>query len=232
MRHETAAENLANAHLPGFRRRVLTQSQFETSMADAQDKSGMSPFLGTTIGSYSEDAVKLDFTHGTIKQTGRKLDFAINGDGFFVVDGPVGPLYTRNGAFLENENRELITVDQLPVRGLNGTITLPPDTPMSAVTVDSEGRFFDANGVEFGQLETVQFGDNSVLHPVGASLFQAPDNITPDASTGVVLQEYVEQGNVAYMDELVNIMVASRQYEAAQRVLTSIDEAIEKHINN
>ena len=227
MQHEASAENLANAHMPGFRRRVVTQAQFDASMANALNKTEVSPLLGTTVGSDSEGVVRLDFSEGVSKPTGRNLDFALSGDGFFVVEGPTGPLYTRNGAFQVNEDGDLETVDGLPVRG----ITLPPDTPLHAVMVDSEGRF-TANEVEFGQLETVQFADNSVLNPVGASLFQAPENITPEDSDAVVRQGFVEQGNVSYMDELVNIMVASRQYEAAQRVLRSIDESIEKHINN
>lgn len=231
MKHEASAQNLANAHMPGFRRRIVTQAQFGASMDNALDKMDMSPLPGTAVGSGSEGVVKLDFSEGPLKPTGRNLDFALQGDGFFVVEGPTGPLYTRNGAFQVNEDGDLMTVDQLPVRGVNGTIALPPDTPLHAVMVDSEGRF-TANGREFGQLKTVQFADNSILNPVGASLFQAPDNITPEISDSVVKQGFVEQGNVSYMNELVNIMVASRQYEAAQRVLRSIDEAIEKHVNN
>ena len=143
---------------------------------------------------------------------------------------PDGPLYTRNGQFQANNDGELLTVDQLPVLGVNGPIVIPPDTVMNAVNVDNEGRF-TANGVEFGQLETVRFPNRNVLTPVGASLFQKPDNVTPEVSNVEVLQGHVEQGNAAYMVELVNIMVASRQYEAAQRVLNSIDESVEKHIN-
>ncbi|MCP4784347.1 MAG: flagellar hook-basal body protein [Fuerstiella sp.] len=224
-RHEASAANLANAHMPGFRRRVVAQSSFENPVANGQNTSLMAQPLGT------EGEIKLDFTEGVSKQTGRNLDFALRGDGFFAVEGPAGPLYTRNGAFQVNEDGDLTTVDGLLVRGVNGTITLPPTTSQEAVMVDNQGRF-TANGLEFGQLETVQFADNSFLNPVGASLFQAPNNITPEDSEVVVEQGAVEQGNVSYMDELVNIMVASRQYEAAQRVLRAIDEAIEKHINN
>jgi flagellar basal-body rod protein FlgF len=229
MRHETSAANLANAHMPGFRRRVVSQTPFDVTMADAQDKSSMSTLLGTTIGT-TENAIKVDFSQGGLKQTGNKYDIALNGDGFFVVEGPDGPLYTRNGQFQANNDGELLTVDQLPVLGVNGPIVIPPDTVMNAVNVDNEGRF-TANGVEFGQLETVRFPNRNVLTPVGASLFQKPDNVTPEVSNVEVLQGHVEQGNAAYMVELVNIMVASRQYEAAQRVLNSIDESVEKHIN-
>jgi flagellar basal-body rod protein FlgF len=229
MRHETSATNLANAHLPGFRRRVVSQTPFDVTMADAQDKSSMSTLLGTTIGT-TENAVKLDFSQGALKETGNSLDIALNGDGFFVVDGPEGPLYTRNGQFQINDGGELLTVDQLPVLGVNGPIIIPPDTPMNTVNVDKEGRL-NANGIEFGQLDFVRFPNRNVLTPVGASLFQKPDNVNPEVSNAEVWQGYAEQGNAKYIDELVNIMVASRQYEAAQRVLNSIDESVEKHIN-
>ncbi len=229
MRHETSATNLANAHLPGFRRRVVSQTPFDVTMAEAQSTMSMSTLLGTTIGT-TENAIKMDFSQGDFKQTGNSLDIALNGDGFFVVDGPEEPFYTRNGQFQVNDDGELLTVDQLPVLGVNGPIIFPPGTAVNSINVDNEGRF-SADGIQFGQLETVRFANRNVLTPVGASLFQKPNDVTPEISNDVVLQGHVEQGNAAYMDELVNIMVASRQYEAAQRVLNSIDESVEKHIN-
>ncbi|MCP4170421.1 MAG: flagellar hook basal-body protein [Fuerstiella sp.] len=228
MRHETSATNLANAHLPGFRRRVVSQTPFDVTMSDAQEKSEMSTLLGTTIGTV-ENAVKMDFSQGGFRETGGSFDVALSGDGFFVVEGPEEPLYTRNGQFVVSGGGELMTVDQLPVLGVNGPIVLPPDAT-GLVNVDNQGRF-SANGIQFGQLETVRFPNRNVLTPVGASLFQKPNDVTPEASNDEVLQGRVELGNVDYMDELVNIMVASRQYEAAQRVLNSIDDSVEKHIN-
>jgi flagellar basal-body rod protein FlgF len=192
IRHETSATNLANAHLPGFRRRVLSQTPFDVTMADAQEKSGMSTLLGTTVGT-ADDAIKMDFSQKGFKETGNRLDIALNGDGFFVVEGPVGPLYTRNGQFAVNAGGELLTVDQLPVLGVNGPIVIPQDRPLSMVSIDPEGSF-RAGGVEFGQLETVRFANRNVLTPVGASLFQKPNDVTPEISNDEVMQGYVELG--------------------------------------
>ena len=228
-RHEASAENLANAHLPGYRRRVVQQNSFATELSKTRDTSGMSPLLGIAPPKDADGGIRLDFTHGAMKQTGRSLDVALEGDGFFVVEGPNGPLYTRNGAFMASPDGRLVTTDMLSVIGRNGPINIPANLSSEAITVTGDGRLL-GNGIEFGQLATVQFADKTKLTAVGASLLQAADDVVPQDSNDPVLQGFLEQGNVSHMEELVNILVASRQYEAAQKVLTVIDQSMDKRI--
>src|SRR5262245_50810092 len=90
--HEIIAMNLANASLPGYRRQVTSVQSFdqilETSAGVERSATGIQANLAET-----------DFTQGELQHTGRALDVALRGDGFFVLDGPRGPIYTRNGAF-------------------------------------------------------------------------------------------------------------------------------------
>ena len=165
-----------------------------------------------------------------MKQTGRSLDVAIDGDSFFVVDGPEGPLYTRNGSFRATPDGNLVTVDGLNVQGRNGTISIPANTSSESISVTPDGRLL-ADGVEFAQLDTVQFSDTSRLVSKGASLFHAPDGVDVEQTDEVLLGGFVESANVAHMDELINILIASRQYEAAQKALKTIDESLNRHIN-
>lgn len=230
IRHEASAENLAHAHMPGFRRRVVYQSAFSTLLTDRKARSGFSQQLGATSGSSSAPQIAIDFTRGNLKATDRSLDLALDGDGFFVVDGPDGPLYTRNGSFQASPEGRLVTVDGLSVNGRNGPVDIPANTTSEAIRVTRDGRLL-ADGVEFGQLETVRFENLSALISVGASLFQAPDGVDAEESEEFILQGFVETSNVAHMDELVNIMIASRQYEAAQKAINTIEEALERHIS-
>src|SRR3546814_11718890 len=65
------------------------------------------------------------------------LDVALSGDGYFEVETPVGPRYTRNGVFQLNADRQLVTSTGLPVLGEGGTpITMPPNSADVTITRD------------------------------------------------------------------------------------------------
>src|SRR4051794_4952965 len=86
---EVAADNLANVTTPGFRRQGV---RFEALLAGA---SGGPPGAALTPG--REPVAYTSFTPGPMQQTGGQFDFALNGDAFFTLEGPNGPVYTRNG---------------------------------------------------------------------------------------------------------------------------------------
>ncbi len=226
-RHEMAAENLANIQMPGFRRRIVTQSSFDTVLDPLRrptDGVDSSKLLGTTT-----NRIEYDFSQGHFDQTKRPLDLALSGDGFFTVQGPDGPLYTRNGSFYVDANRQLVTIDNLPLMGSGGPIVLPPQVNSENIEISRDGRLYDA-GQEFGQLELVQFQDNSVLTPAGSSLFSAAANAVPLPSAAEVLQGTLELANTSSIDELINIVTGTRQFEAAQKALNTIAESVQKRI--
>ncbi|MCA9061454.1 MAG: flagellar hook basal-body protein [Planctomycetaceae bacterium] len=238
-RHEVAAENLANIQAPGFRRRVMTQTTFEAELRNrmVQNRQGQSIYVGRDLlhSPYSAmlgttvDDIQYDFAPGNYQMTNRPLDIAIHGDGFFTVQGPQGPLYTRSGAFHVNENGELITVDRLPVIGTNGPIILPADASTEGVRVLRDGRLM-ANGVEFGQLQIARFDQPQQLTAVGASLFAAPPNMPPEPSEAEIQGGSLELANTSAIGELTAIIQGTRQYEAAQKALTTIGDAVQRRI--
>ncbi len=225
-RHEVTAENLASAHLAGFRRRMLPQSTFESmvSRAPSNSPSFMSRQLGTTA-----QEVTHDFTQGRLTQTDRPLDIAISGDGFFGVDGPDGPLYTRNGSFYAGTDGTLMTVDQLPVRGTAGTIRIPGNVSSENVSVLPDGRLM-ADGVEFARLELTRFENNNALRAAGSSLYQAPATAGAEAADVMLQQGYLELSNVSAVSEMAEMISNSRRYDAAQKALNTIAESIQKRI--
>lgn len=226
-RHAVTSENLANVQMPGYRRRIITQASFDTLIPPLQqpvDGVYSSKLLGTTV-----NPVTFDFTQGHLEDTKRPLDLALSGEGFFTVQGENGPLYTRNGS-LYVTNNQLTTVDNLPVLGVGGPIVLPADLSSSeAIEISRDGRL-SANGQEFGQLNIVQFPDNSVLTPMGASLFSAVGDAVPVPSSAEVLQRYLELSNTSSIDEMINLITGTRQYEAAQKALNTIAESVQRRI--
>ena len=164
-----------------------------------------------------------DFSQGSLIQTGRTLDFALLGKGFFVVETPEGPLYTRNGAFRTNENGQIVDSAGRTVAGEAGPITVPATVGLSELQVSADGRI-SAGGINIGKIKIVDFKDNeSKLVPVGGNCFVMPDkDIQPASAENVVVKQgYQEASNVKIVDELVDMIMVTRLYEANMRYVSA-----------
>ncbi|WP_437192239.1 flagellar hook-basal body protein [Planctomicrobium sp. SH527] len=222
--HELIAQNLAHAQMPGYRRQSLIhdskENQFDQELKSAVNFSSHGVHAGETY---------IDFSSGPLEKTGHHLDVALDGEGFFVVEGPDGPLYTRNGAFHLNEGGQLVTVDNLPVQAGGQNISIPPNTASSSIRITEEGRVF-ANNIELGKIDVVRFAQPDRLKFAGATLFQAPTDLLPEDAEAVMHQGTRERSNVSPVHELVDMIAVQRRQEAAQKSMTLINEAIGRHI--
>lgn len=222
--HELIAQNLAHAQMPGYRRQSLIhdskENQFDEDLKSAINYSSHGVHAAETY---------IDFSSGPLEKTGHHLDVALDGEGFFVVEGPDGPLYTRNGTFHLNPEGQLVTVDNLPVQAGGQKIVIPPNTATSAIRITEDGRVF-ANTTELGKFDVVRFDEPGKLKPAGATLFQAPADLLPQDADPVVHQGTRERSNVSPVLELVDMIAVQRRQEAAQKSLTLINEAIGRHI--
>jgi flagellar basal body rod protein FlgG len=155
---------------------------------------------------------RIDFRPGTIEPTGRDLDMAIDGRGFFVIDTPEGPRYTRNGQFARRADGTLTTMDDVPVAGDNGEIRLPS----GPVTIDADGTI-RAGGVGAGRLLVVDFADPSSLAREGSGRFRAAEGQTPIESTAAIRSGSLEHSNVSVVDRMAQLTEVARGFEALQR---------------
>lgn len=219
---EVVAHNLAHVNVPGFRRSAISFSTFENALEnELRDSQG----LGTAV-----EEIQTDFTPGKIQTTGRQLDLALMGDGFFVLDGPAGPLYTRCGVFFRDAKGQLVNGEGLPVQGVSGPILLPPETAESQIAITADG-YVTANGQPAGQLALVRFADPSQLVAVGTTSFQAPDGAATQPYEGPVVQGGRESSNVVAVEELIRMIAGLRHFEAAQRALRTIADTVEQKTN-
>lgn len=225
LRHEVVARNLAHTDIPGYRRQILRQQTFEASLGEAQQNALTHKSLGASTA-----GMDVDLTPGAYQRTDSPTDFAIQGDGYFVVEGPSGPLYTRNGAFHIGEKGQLVTSDGLSVVAESGSLTLPADASAASLNVKSDGSA-SVNGIEIGRIKVVRFQDAHQLKSEGVTLFRAPPGVTPEDSTAQVLQGLREHSNVHPVQELIELISASRAHEAAQRAMQSLSNAIEHRID-
>ena len=210
--------NLANVSTVGYKRRCNAFSQsLEAQEAGAETYSPGSIDLNSVF----------DFSQGSIVETGRPLDFSLYGKGFFVIETPEGPLYTRNGMFRTNQNGQIVNSDGRIVAGESGPITIPTSVGLSQLYVSSDGSI-SAGGTAIGKFKFVNFKDDeNKLVPTGANCFRMPDEDVEPAATEhiVVKQGYQEASNVKMVDELVDMIMVSRLYEANIKLLSAQKEA-------
>ena len=187
------------------------------------------------------------FRQGTLTQTEQNTDFAVDGEGFFGVQGDDGnTYYTRNGHFvfaIGNDGLTLSTSDGLPVLSTDGQpITLESEQIASKVTINAKtGELYypddkgnaQALGVKIGLW---QFNNPAGLDKVGDSLYQVTpasgtalnENDNDNLTHSMLIQGYLEGSNVQIADEMVNLIVAQRAYEMNSKVITTSDEMLQQ----
>jgi flagellar basal-body rod protein FlgF len=210
---EIVSENLAHVTTPGYRRQAAL---FDVGSFQ-DDLHGATQAMGNTNN-------PIGFTHfdpGPMQQTNNPYDLAVVGNAFFVVQGPSGPVYTRNGAF------ERTPDGQLQLRGNTeyrlGGVQIPADA--GRVDVSPEGVIY-ANGAEVGRVQLATFERPETLRRIGTTFFAGDNAQTPTIGTARVEQGYRENSNVQPVQEMVSMMLGLRQYEAAEKALRAIAEAV------
>lgn len=217
--HEILSENIVHAATPGYRRQGLL---FDASSATPGEPAN-SAASGSNRAARNGRAFQY-FEAGPLQQTNNPLDVAVTGDAFFVVNGPDGPLYTRNGAFIVDQNGSLRTRGGgYQVSGQGGPINLPADA--GPITIGPDGSV-STNGAQVGQLRLARFAQPETLRRVGTTLFEGDAPQTPPPGSVRVEQGYREGSNVQPVHEMVQMLVGMRYYEAAAKALQSLSDAV------
>ena len=217
MSRQTAiANNLANAQTPGFR----------ADMANAQalwlDGSGLD-----ARAMASEEVLGADMKAGSVTQTGRDLDIAMQGDALLVVQAKDGEeAYTRRGDLQVSPSGLLTTGDGNPVQGTQGPVTIPP---ADAITIDQEGRVWIVP--QGGDPENPQEVDRLRLAaPAGSEIAKGLDGlfrvkgggILPDDPEARLLTRSIEGSNVTATSALVEMIEASRSWDTQLKMISDV----------
>lgn len=242
---DTIANNISNINTTGyktnqneFKSLLYQELQTKSTSANGDDKPIASQVgLGVRAAS-----ITTMFTQGAFFESTDNFDFAISGDGFFAVKGNDGKTYyTRNGNFqlsIGTNGLTLTNTDGEPVLDTKGQpITFPKDISSSEITVSSEGEFFslDEKGNPKSLNKTIglyQFNNPSGLEKHDSSLYEVTaasgNAINESTATNIqkstIAQGYLEGSNVQLADEMVNLIVAQRAYEANSKAITTTDE--------
>jgi len=220
-RMDVAANNLANVGTSGFKADALVMEEADGATAHAEDDPRDIRFV-------RDVALMRDMRQGPIAITGNSFDVAIEGDGFFMVEGAGGEtLYTRDGAFTLSGDGRLLTSDGFAVLSSGGApIVLDPQGEPPAIGRDGAIR---VAGVEAGRIGVANFAAPGALLKVGDNLWDAQDQ-APEPFEGVVVQGALEGSNVRPVVELTRLIEISRAYQSAARIVSGADELRQRAI--
>ncbi len=205
------ANNLANAATNGYKSDRETYGLYHSNSADNP--------LGSVSTMPTIERQWTDYSQGILQPTGNSFDVALVGPGFLSVNGPSGPLYTRNGAIQVSKSGELLSSDGYPVRGTGGkSIKVAFGHP---VDISAEG-VVRQDGVQVGKLEIVDFKSKDSLKKMSGTTYQNMDskNTAVPAIATTVSQGKLEASNVAVPESAMQLVGIMRQFEMLQKAVT------------
>ncbi len=160
-----------------------------------------------------------------MEKTGRDLDFAIEGRGFFVVETPHGTRYTRNGNFSLAADGTVTTADGHPVQTSSGPLSV--GTARGPISVADDGTV-SVGALAAGKLRVVDFGDYSELQREDMGRFRAPGPVAPADASGITVRSgLLEASNVSVVDRMVALTEVARGFEALQRGLNILSTELD-----
>ena len=219
---DVIANNIANASTPGFKRETAKFEEYVTMVAPSEGQTGPQAV------SFVKDAgVSRDLSQGNIQNTGAAFDFAINGNGYFVVQTPQGMRYTRDGHFSLDANGNIVNSDGYALQGDGGAITITPTD--GDIQIGRDGTISGKTG-QIGKLQIVDFADERALVKQGSNLYSTSQ--APTTATGVSIgQGMLEASNVQPVLEISHMLEVMRAYQATASLSQSQEDMIRKAIN-
>ncbi|MBN9071594.1 MAG: flagellar basal-body rod protein FlgG [Rhizobiales bacterium] len=234
---EVIANNIANINTTGFKRAraEFTDLLYQTDRyqgVPSRANVGIVP-EGVTVGlGVKTTAIRSINLQGTLNQTGNQFDLALQGPGWFQIEGADGQtVYTRAGALNTNATGQLVTPD-----GYNVIPAITVPTNAVAVVVNKTGQVYaridgQTDLQELGQLTLATFPNEVGLAPLGDNLFQetaasgSPNVGVPgDPGFATIQQGYLEDSNVDAVKEITELISAQRAYEMNSKVIQTADE--------
>ncbi len=207
-RLDSIANNIANMQTSGFKAEHLYYLKEGSSSSSSTGEVQAAPLLVT------------DFSQGMIQPTGNKLDLAMEGDGFFVVQTKDGEAYTRQGNFTINRNNEIVTQNGDYLLGESGKITLT-----GANVLITGGGDVKVDGSSVGKVKIVKFDKPQALVKKGNGLYSNPGGAgikTQDKPS--VKSGFLELSNVQGIREMVEMINIQRSVEIYQKNIQALSD--------
>jgi flagellar basal-body rod protein FlgG len=212
-------DNMVNSEVPGYKKSDAVVRAFPLELAAANQRIGaMRPQVE---GSYHSDLP------GALIKTNGALDLALGSEGYFILSGPWGEGYTRDGRFrLDRDGRLLSVSGNFPVLGQHGQVVIPEG---AEVSIDQNG-VIKADGVEIDRLRIAKTENNKDLVSLNGSLFrkQDPQATFEEVEAPRIVQGYIEASNVNIVDQMMEMITLERLYTVNSKVIQARDTSLAK----
>lgn len=222
---QIVANNIANMNTSGYR----AQNTLFAEYIDDVNQRRVDPRAAGDDLSFVYDRGQYENTQpGSLRFTGNPLDMAIEGPGFFGVQGPNDEtMYTRAGEFQKGVDGTLLTPAGYAVAGQGGgPIIIPQDS--TELKIDVTGAVSNQNG-QIGQIMLVEFEDTQQLEPYGDQLYRSTEEGQP-AENSRIEQGQVEGSNVKAVVEMTRMIETLRQFQNNQKILQTENERLRSAI--
>jgi flagellar basal-body rod protein FlgF len=207
------ANNIANISTTGFRAEGVV---FAEHVRDLEGENGSLSMANATGRMLSDQ-------QGALAQTGGVFDFAIEGEGFFLIRTPDGDALSRAGNFVRSAFGELVTTDGHFLLDAGGApVFVPPDA--GTVSVAQDGTL-SVDGQPLTVIGLWQPADPNDLIRRAGVLFDAPGGIDPATDTKVI-QGFLERSNVDAVSQVARMIEVQRAYELGQSFLDAEDQRV------
>jgi len=236
---EVISNNIANMRTTGYKKqRVdfqdLLYQQYLRAGSQTSDTGSVAP-IGIEVGSgVRAAATPRVMSQGTVTQTEKELDVAVDGEGMFGIQLPDGrTAYTRDGSFERNGDGLLVNSSGYQVQP---GVTIPENATNVSISSDGIVQAYIGTATtptQLGQLQLYRFvnkeglqsiGDNNFVESAASGAAQAGVPNTDGA--GKVMQGYLEEANVNPVTEIADLIAAQRAYEMNSRVIQGADEML------
>lgn len=219
--------NVANINTPGYRG-VRVQPGVEPARFDPTGAAQPGPMQ---IGAdpLAATQTRIDQRDGTLMQTARSLDLALQGEGFFAVERAGRTLLTRSGAFRVDADGALVNAVGDRVLGESGPILLGEPGAAAGLRVDANGELWSADRRSLGRLDLVAAADAGALRPAGDGAYAYEGE--RGQWRGRVVQGALESANVDAAAETLRLIETTRHAESVQRAISIYDKAMDAGIN-
>jgi flagellar basal-body rod protein FlgG len=215
----SVANNITNAKTQGYKKQEVVTSTFGEMLLYRLD--GQGTLIGQTgMARIVDDTVTIH-TQGSMESTGRNLDFAIQGEGFFAVQGETGTLYTRKGDFSIDADGYLVQQNMGRVMGTNGPIMVGTDD----FTADEQGNIYVDNQW-INRLAVYNFNDYNTLTEAGNGFYTAGGG--GQQMNAEIIWQTLEGSNVDVAEEMTNALAAQRELQSCTQALKMYDEILKK----
>ena len=225
------SNNLGNLSTPGYKQDLLMTKTFDDRMQlrTGNRSKGRRTELKEAAMMRVVDEIYTVHEQGALEETGRSLDFAISGDGFFAIDGFDGKTYySRNGSFTLDGDGAIMLQNVGYVQGKDKQhIVVKTDK----LTSDSSGNLFNKNNELLGSIGLVSFTDTDKLKKNGEGTFINEDegNIAQNESSSIK-QGFLEASNVDLADAFADMISSQRAFQSASQILKMYDEVMNQTV--